>query len=102
MLNDPVYMEASTALADRVLRESTGATDARIRHAFRLCLGREPIGDEAAKIRAFHDRQLERATKGEIRPGDAKDKPTPASAERAAWVAVARVLLNLDETITKE
>src|SRR6059058_4499785 len=65
MLNDPVYMEASKALADRVLRESGPETEARIRHAFRLSLGREPKPDEAGKIADFYDRQFKRAASGE-------------------------------------
>ncbi len=102
MLNDPVYLEASKALADRVLRESGPATEKSIRYAVRLCLGREPKPEEVRMISDFHDRQFQRAALGEIPLDDAKDKPLCEKAERAAWVAVARVLLNLDETITKE
>jgi hypothetical protein len=103
MLNDPVYLEASKALADRILRESGPETEARIRHAFRLCLAREPRTGESKLILDFYNHQLDRAAKGEIRvDGNTKNKPSPESAERAAWFAVARALLNLDETITKE
>ncbi len=104
MLNDPVFVEASQALADRVLREAEADTGDRIRHAFRLCLGREPKADELDA-----DRRVPRPSarpvpsKGEIRV-DGNDRTTLAgeAAERAAWIAVARALLNLDETITKE
>ena len=102
MLNDPVYMEAAKSLADRVIREAGPETGGRIRHAVRLCLGREPKADEARMIADFHDRQLKRAMSGEIPLEGAEDKPLCDRAERVAWVAVARVLLNLDETITKE
>ncbi len=102
MLNDPVYMEAAKALADRVLRESGPETEKRIRYGVRLCLGREPKPDEVKMISDFHDHQFDRAIKGEIRAEGAKEKTTTEAAERAAWVAVARVVLNLDETITKE
>ncbi len=102
MLNDPVYLEAAKALADRVLRESKGDTGDRIRHAYRLVLGREPRAEEAKLIAEFLDHQRERAIKGEIRLDANKDRPSPDLAERTAWFAVARALLNLDETITKE
>jgi hypothetical protein len=102
MLNDPVYLEASKALADRVLREAKGDEGTRIRHAYRLVLGREPKGEEARMISGFLDHQRERARKGEIRIDGNKDAPSPEIAERTAWFAVARALLNLDETITKE
>jgi hypothetical protein len=102
MLNDPVYLEASRALADRVLREAKGDTGDRIRHAYRLVLGREPKAEESKLISEFLDHQRERASKGEIRIDGNKDAPSPESAERTAWFAVARALLNLDETITKE
>jgi hypothetical protein len=100
MLNDPVYLEASKALADRVLREAGG--EDRIRHAYRVVLGREPKADESRLISVFLDHQRERALRGEIRIDAGKDKPSPEVAERMAWFAVARALLNLDETITKE
>jgi hypothetical protein len=102
MLNDPVYMEASKALAERVLREAGPETPARVRQAFRLCLGREPRGDEARMVLDFHRRQFERAAWDEVFLGEETDDVVRARADRAAWLAVARVLLNLDETITKE
>jgi hypothetical protein len=102
MLNDPVYLEASKALADRVIREAGADTGDRIRHAYRLVLGREAKAEESRMISEFLDHQRERATKGEIRIDGGKDKPSSEAAERVAWFAVARALLNLDETISKE
>lgn len=81
LLNDPVYVEAATALAARVLRELPDAsTDARLRHAFQFCLTREPAAEELALLR----------------PHVANDPASPR-----AWQQVATALLNLDETITK-
>jgi hypothetical protein len=82
-LNEPLFFEAAQALGQRVLEEG-GTTDAsRISYAFRLCTGRTAGTDEIEEVRKFLDRQR---------------RQNPA----LAWTAVARVLLNLDETITKE
>jgi hypothetical protein len=86
LLNDPVYVEAAEALARRVLAEVPQTdTDLRLRHAFRLCTARWPDSAELQVLRRLH-RQQRAASGGEL----------------AAWYAVATVLLNLDETITKE
>ncbi len=117
MLNDAVFVEAARALARRVVRETPEPTaEARITYAFRLCLGRVPRPEEASRISAFHDDQLARFRSGELdaaRVAGAKTDGPPASPllavadgadlnDLAAWTTVARVLLNLDETVTKE
>jgi mono/diheme cytochrome c family protein len=83
LLNDPVFFAAAEALATR-LAEVPGDIDARLRHGFVLCLGRPPTPPELAALRRHHDDQLAL--------GDA----------RAALLATARLLLNLDEFITRE
>jgi hypothetical protein len=84
LLNDPVYVEAAAALAKRVARELPDATDdARLRHAFSLCVARPPAAMELGTLRQLLAQQ--RAAKDDT----------------AAWQAVASALLNLDETITK-
>jgi cytochrome c553 len=103
LLNDPVFVEASRALALRVLREGPGTESGRIEHAFVLCLGRAPRPNEAARVAAYLAAQRAAiaptdatALAGAGRPGEVDP------AEAAAWTALARVLLNLDETITRE
>lgn len=84
LLNDPVYVEAARAFAVRLVKETPGAgVDARIRHAVRLALAREPRPEELGVFKALIEQQM--------RKGD----------ETRAWQAVATALLNLDETITK-
>jgi mono/diheme cytochrome c family protein len=102
MLNDPVYLEAAQAFADRVLREAPSTFDGRLRHAYRLCMAREPRADECRMIAAFLEAQRERVKRGELKPAAGPSLANCDPAEHAAWAAVARVLLNLDETITKE
>ena len=110
VLNDPVFLDASRALARRVLAKhpETGSTDDRATYAFRLVLSRRPRPDEVQKLAAFHDRQRDRFQKGELDAAqvaglDPKAKaPAAEPAELAAWTTVARALLNLDEAVTKE
>jgi hypothetical protein len=117
LLNDTVFVEAARALARRVLSESPrSSTEDRIHRAFRLCLARLPRPEEQARIKTFFEQQLSRLRSAELDParvaGIAKSEtpPTPSlapvsgidPAELATWTTVARVLLNLDETVTKE
>jgi hypothetical protein len=109
-LNEPVFVEAARALAVRTLREAGDDDGARLDHAFLLCTSRRPTAAERRELLAFLAGQRKRLAEGwlsarEVAGGDAAALPelppeaTPQDA--AAWTLVARVLLNLDETITK-
>lgn len=100
-LNETVFMEAARALAENTLEHAGPDDAARLRYAFRRTLSREPHEAESETLLALLDEQRERFVSGEL---DAEELAGEgANAEtRAAWTAVARVLLNLDETITKE
>ncbi len=103
MLNDEAFFETAQALSKRILKESSLDRRERLRQAFILCLGRPPLSDEEAQLEQFLVRQLDRfqthpeeaATISGARPGD----NTPSL---AAWTSLARILLNLDEFITRE
>ena len=104
LLNDQGFFDCARALAGRVLRESP-ADDARIDYAFRLCLARRPALEEKQRLNQLLVQQLNaedgpprEGTAGEAKAGQARPEPR----ETAAWTAVCRVLLNLDETITRE
>jgi hypothetical protein len=113
LLNDPVYVEAAAALAQRLLSETGEASDiARLRYAFRLCLAREPRDPEVRVLRQLLDQQrassvadskaVENLLAGFQKLNSTLSVPSGyAPGEFAAWYAVATVLLNLDETITK-
>ncbi|RUL89331.1 PSD1 and planctomycete cytochrome C domain-containing protein [Tautonia sociabilis] len=96
LLNDEAFFEFASALADRVL--ATGPTDdaGRIDLAFRLCLARHPDEAESARLAELLEGQRAHAL------GNSGAGADPEAAERSAWTAVARVLLNLDEFITRE
>ena len=109
-LNEPVFVEAARALALQTLREGGPDDTTRIRHAFSICTGHTPSADETAAILTFLHAQRRRIADGwldsrEVATGSTETIPdlppgtTPQDA--AAWTLVARVLLNLDETVTK-
>jgi hypothetical protein len=108
LLNDTVFVEASQALARRVIAEAPGPDRERACYAFRLCLSRRPDDGELEAITRFYARQLARFRKGQsdaARVAGVSSSTRPAAsdaAELAAWTTVARALLNLDETISKE
>ena len=109
-LNESLFLEAARALALKTLHEG-GATDAaRLEFAFRRVLARRPAAQEAAELLALFNEQHARFANGALNPqAFALNEPEQSvslpqgatMAQLAAWTAVARVLLNLDETITK-
>jgi hypothetical protein len=107
LLNDPTYVESARALAARVIREAGPAPVARLHLAYRLVLGRPPRPNEKLILGALarkHEEQY-RSDPGAAREllgeGDAPLPQGADAAELAAWTSVARVLLNLHETITR-
>ena len=107
MMNDPVFVEATQALAHRVMRESKRDTSARLKHLFRLCMMREPRADEMERLGAFYADQSKRvrASGNDALSvlGIIKDATPSADAqETATLIALARVLMNLDEFINRE
>jgi hypothetical protein len=110
-LNETLFLEAARALALKTIQEG-GPTEAqRLTFAFRRVLARQPKLAERTELLGLLHRQRERFLKGEANPwnlaANDPDKPfaLPANTrmeELAAWTAVTRVLLNLDEAITKE
>jgi len=106
-----VFVECARALAARILREG-GKTDAtRLTYAFRLCVARPPTAAELAELTRLLESQRRRLADGWLNPAEivtgSKDSfgVLPAGVtptQLASYTLVARVLLNLDETITKE
>jgi hypothetical protein len=108
LMNDPTYVEAARALAQRVLLEGGKNEKARAAYAFRLATARKPTGKEVGVLRTLlkgrltwfrKDRQAALKLLG---VGESSRDRRLDPAELAAWTTVASVLLNLDETITKQ
>ena len=104
-LNDLVVLEASKAMARRVLRNFPNSAADGVRRAWRLALSRPPTESELTALIEFHERQLQRFEEGSLN-AEAIYGATANDDEQlralAAMTTVARLLLNLDETITKE
>ena len=111
MLNEPLFVETAQALALRTLQEGGETDENRLTYAFRRCLSRTPTEQESAELLGLLNKQKQRLVDGWISPWDLAgihDGHLPAlpkgatPVQLAAWMTVSRVLLNLDETITKE
>ncbi|MES1261834.1 MAG: DUF1549 and DUF1553 domain-containing protein, partial [Acidobacteriota bacterium] len=98
-LNEPLFIDSARALAMKTL-QAGGATDAqRLNYAVRRVLARTPSPAEAEELLKLLSKEEQRFADGRHDP---KQLAGVDSAQAAAWTAVSRVLLNLDETITKE
>jgi mono/diheme cytochrome c family protein len=109
-LNEPIFVEAAQGLAMRTLKEGGVDDAARVERAFFLCTSRKPTADEKQELLVFVAEQRKRLAEGwidarSIAAGDPDKLPDlPAGAtpqDAAAWTLVSRVLLNLDETVSK-
>jgi len=103
-LNDPAFFEAAQALARRVTREAGPDPSERLIHGFRLCVSRQPTAQELNRLLSYYQDELKRfhsdiSSAHKVVQG--KDSASDPS-ELAAWTMVSNVLLNLDETMTKE
>jgi hypothetical protein len=110
-LNEVLFMEAAQALARRVLESGAGSDRERVEVAFRHVLSRPPGAAEREELLALLERQRRRIAEGWINaqqlatgkpavPADLPEGITPTM--MAAYTAVSRVILNLDEAITRE
>ncbi|MGH7169960.1 MAG: DUF1549 and DUF1553 domain-containing protein, partial [Gemmataceae bacterium] len=101
LLNDTVFVECARTLGQRIAARD-GGTEERIRYGFRLCLSREPTDSERSRlVRLFEELRIECRDKPREAARLAGTKEN-ASPEMAAWVALARTLLNLDEFVSRE
>ncbi len=105
LLNDPVFHECAQALGRRMMQAPQSDTSSRLKFGFETCVGRPLTEKEFASLsqlfsefRSLADADREAATKlvGDPKPSDSE------LADTAAAVALARLLLNLDEFVTRE
>jgi hypothetical protein len=107
-LNEKTYLEAARNFAERVLKEGGETNRSRYEFAFEIALTRSPSPRETEILDAVlhralseYDQNREAAAKM-VSIGESPRDETLDVATHAAWTAVANVLLNLDETLTKE
>ncbi len=99
MLNDPMFLEMTEALARRI-DQHAGDFETRLGILFRQCATRYPNRFERDKLTAFYRKQIERLTAGELDAKKIMNDPQAADS-LAAWFLTARVVLNLDEVIVR-
>jgi hypothetical protein len=107
LMNDEQHIEAARAFAERIMTKGGSTPEDRITFAYRTVLARKPAPDEVAIVRAALDEHLaayqqapEAAAKF-IRQGESKPTAGLPEPELAAWTLVANLVLNLDETLTR-
>ena len=107
LLNDVTYVEAARVLAACVMHAAKTPED-RVVLSFRLVLARTPNEDEQTLLSSALDRHLTRyrrdpaAAKKLLSLGDSAQDERLDPAEHAAYTALASVILNLDEAVTRE
>ncbi len=107
LLNDPTYVEAARKLAERMMTEAGPSVEDRIAFAFRLTTARRPKAAETAVLREIFLRQVAQFRESPaaalklLSVGESPRNTALDPAELGAWSAVASVILNLDETVTK-
>ncbi len=110
-LNETIFLECARNLALLTLKEGGVDDAARLTWAFRRCVSRPPSDHERDVLLKLLVQQTAKFSSPEAKPWElaANDPANPPAlptgatpAQAAAWTAVARVLLNLDETVTKE
>jgi hypothetical protein len=111
-LNESIFVECARSLAKVTLEQGGQTDDQRLVYAFRRVMARTPNDAEMKVLRGLLDQQRKRFADGYLNPNELtveNDKPRAAELPKgasptqwAAYTVVSRVLLNLDETITKE
>ncbi|HEV2445774.1 MAG TPA: DUF1553 domain-containing protein, partial [Candidatus Sulfopaludibacter sp.] len=108
LMNDPVFFEAAQGMAFRVMHEAPltggGGFRDRLNYAYAIALGRPPAAREAERLGKYFDETLHNLdqdpkTVDALFPNRIEGVP---QAQAAAWVELSRVMLNLDEFITRE
>ncbi len=109
-LNETLSMEAARAFARHILEEGGPTDPDRIDYAYRRCLSRLPTPAEREELLKLMDKQRSRIAEGWLDSwslATGKNErpllpPNTTPSQLATYTVVSRVLLNLDETITKE
>jgi hypothetical protein len=99
MLNDEVIVEAAQALGNEVATDYGTVAD-KVDLLFERSLSRLPLEDERQLAVQFWETQHARFAAGEVDPAGLAGA-REGQAERAAWIALARVLMNVDESLTR-
>jgi uncharacterized protein DUF1553 len=107
-LNDVAYVESARVFAERVLQQRGASFDERLRFAVRRALARSPTEREQQAFKKGYDKLLAKyqrdqaAAQALVSTGEFRRASGLDVSEHAAWTAICQMILNLDETVTKE
>ncbi len=107
LMNDVQHFEAARGLAERTIREGGATAEDRITFLYRTVLSRRPDATEIKLLLQALATQQDlfakdaTAARRAVQTGESKPKDVAAPAETAAWTLLANLLLNLDETVTR-
>ncbi len=107
LLNDPTYVEAARALAERILKEGGETQASRLNYAYKLVLSRSPRTTERELLLKLLEKHLSEYRADSSAASQLEtigQKPLSKDlnpANHAAWTSIARVLLNLHETLMR-
>jgi hypothetical protein len=107
LMNDVQHFEAARALAERIIAEGGKEDATKLNWLFRTVLSRQPDAKEFSMITAALAKQRElyqrdpKAAEKAMQAGESTPKKVAAPAETAAWTLIVNLVLNLDETVTR-
>jgi hypothetical protein len=108
LMNNTVFIESARFLAERMLRFADGDVIEGIAFGFRVSTGRYPMDSESSVLLRAHDQFFQQyradrdAANKLLSVGETPRDPTLGAVRHAAMTMTASLILNLDETITKE
>ena len=108
LMNDVTFLEAARKLAERMMTEGGASPEERVSYGYRLVLARAPDAPRRQALLKALDgfaaayRGDAGAAREFLKQGESAVRPGLDERELAAYAGVASLLLNLDETITKE
>jgi hypothetical protein len=107
LLNDVTYVEAARVFAEKITKCGSKDPAERIKWAYRRALSRDPLPQETPILVALYEKQYKRYASDKpsaekiITAGEYAQPKEADPCEVAAWTSVARAILNLHETITR-
>ena len=104
-LNNEVFHEAAQALSQRVRSAALATDQERLDYVFRLCVARSPVQQESKVLQQLLDDSrlwYQQDQQGADKMVGSFPVEQLSNSETAAWVATVRIVLNMDEFITRE
>ncbi len=107
LMNDEQFVEASRALAQRTMQEGGQTNQQRASYIFRLVTARAPASAELEVLVDMYEDNLKKYETDKdsasklIHVGESKPNESLNPSQLAAWTMVGNLVLNLDETVTK-